>query len=146
MGDWAFDSSVASKWVLPEPDTPLAQRAGDEVRAGGGRLIMLDLAVIEGANAIRTLLRRSLIDVAKANLMFGDLLALPVVLEPAQRLLPMAFDITVRYDVAVYDALFVALTSDLAISGLTADEPLWKAVRTDFPQIHLLRDWPPTAP
>jgi len=39
------------------------------------------------------------------------------------------------------DALFVALTQDLGLPGVTSDEPLYRAVHADFPQIVLLRDW-----
>jgi hypothetical protein len=35
---------------------------------------------------------------------------------------------------------------DRPVPGLTADEPLWRAVHGDFPQIHLLRNWSPGAP
>jgi predicted nucleic acid-binding protein len=43
---------------------------------------------------------------------------------------------------SIYDALFVALVQDLQLSGVTGDEPLWQAVRADFPNVMLLRDWP----
>jgi predicted nucleic acid-binding protein len=62
--------------------------------------------------------------------------------EPAARLLDQAFEIAVKYDRAVYDALFVALTQDLGLKGVTADEPLYNTTHADFPQIILLRDWP----
>ena len=38
-------------------------------------------------------------------------------------------------------ALFVALAQELSCAGITADEPLYTAVRADFPLIMLLRDW-----
>ena len=56
-------------------------------------------------------------------------------------LLQPAFEIAVKYDRAIYDALFVALAQDLRLPGVTADEPLWRAVHADFPNIVLLRDW-----
>lgn len=143
MADWAVDSSVVSKWVLPEPDTALAQRAGNEIRATSGRLIVLDLALIESANAIRTQLRRKTLDLAAARQLCDQLLRLPVHQEPAKRLLSAAFDLATRYELAVDDALFVALAIDQGTNGLTADEPLYRAVHADYPQIHLLRNWPP---
>jgi predicted nucleic acid-binding protein len=143
MPDWSIDSSVVAKWVLPEVDTPLAQRAGADIRAGGGRLVIVDFARIETANAIRTQFHRSLIDAATATTLFGALQSLGTRDEPATQLLPAAFDLALRYGLAVYDALFVALVLDQGSSGLTADEALWRAVHSDLPQIHLLRDWPP---
>lgn len=43
---------------------------------------------------------------------------------------------------AVYDALFVALTVGTNLPGVTADEPLVRAVHADHPHIALLRNWP----
>ena len=37
-----------------------------------------------------------------------------------------------KYHRSVYDALFVALTQDLGLPGITADEPLYNAVHVDF--------------
>jgi len=56
-------------------------------------------------------------------------------------LLASALEIAIAYDRAVYDALFVALVRQLQLPGVTADEPLYRTVHGDFPQIVLLRDW-----
>jgi predicted nucleic acid-binding protein len=61
--------------------------------------------------------------------------------EPATRLLSQGLEIAIKFVRAVYDALFVALVQDLSWPGVTADEPLYRAVHADFPQIILLRDW-----
>jgi predicted nucleic acid-binding protein len=37
--------------------------------------------------------------------------------------------------------LFVALSQDLGLQAVTADEPLYNAIHADFPQIILLRNW-----
>ena len=63
-------------------------------------------------------------------------------MEPAVQLLDLAFEIAVKYDRAVYDALFVALVQKMGVKGVTADEPLFNMTHADFPQIVLLRDWP----
>ena len=68
-----------------------------------------------------------------------DLLHCPVHVEPATRLLKPALEIAAKYDRSIYDALFVALSQDLRLTGVTADEPLYNAVHADFPQIVLLR-------
>jgi len=52
MSDMVLDSSVVAKWVLPEPDSAQAQRLISEVAIQGERLIVLDLAFTEVANAI----------------------------------------------------------------------------------------------
>lgn len=53
MPDTVVDSSVAAKWILPEPDSAQADRLIVEAVRSGERLIVLDTALIEVANAIR---------------------------------------------------------------------------------------------
>lgn len=140
MSDTVVDSSVVAKWVLPEPDSAQAQRLVADGAATGDRLIVLDLAFPEVANAIWKRRHRGLFATDEAKLLLDALLRAPVHVEPAARLLPAALDIAVKYDRAVYDALFVALAKDMGLRGVTADEPLYNAVRADFPLIVLLRD------
>ena len=52
MSDTVVDSSVVAKWILPESDSIQAQRLITDVAVKGERLIALDLAFTEVANAI----------------------------------------------------------------------------------------------
>lgn len=113
MSDIVVDSSVVVKWVVPEPDSWQAQRVVADAGAAGGRLIVLDLVYPEVVNAIWKQHRQKLATLPKAREFLDDLKRLPVHVEPAARLLDEAFDIAVKYDRAVYDALFVALVQDL---------------------------------
>lgn len=141
MSDIVVDSSVVAKWILTEADSPQAHRVITETVAGVGRLIVLDLAFPEVANAIWKRYRQRLITSTDATLHLGELVRLPVHVEPAARLLPPAFDIAIRYDRSVYDALFVALAQDLGVRGVTADEPLYNSLHADLPFVTLLRDF-----
>jgi predicted nucleic acid-binding protein len=141
MSDTVVDSSVAAKWILPEADSAQADRLIAEVALKGERLVVLDLALIEVANAIWKLHHRSLATLDEARQFLDKLLRIPVHLESAKRLLKPSLEIAAKYDRAVYDALFVALCQDLGLQGVTADEPLHNAVHSDFPQITLLRNW-----
>jgi predicted nucleic acid-binding protein len=141
MSDVIVDSCVMAKWVLPEADSAQAMRLLTEVIARGERLVALDIALVEAMNAVWGQRHRGLIPLEDARGFVRDLLGSPVHFQPAEgRLLP-AFEIAVKYDRAIYDALFVALVQDLQLPGVTADEPLWRAVHADFPNIVLLRDW-----
>jgi predicted nucleic acid-binding protein len=141
MSDIVVDSSVVAKWILPEADSPQAQRLFSEVSASGGKLIVLDLMLPEVANSIWKRVHRNLIGPEDARNFLNLLMRVPVELQPAATSLPSAFEIAVQHDRPVYDALFVALAHQLGLKGVTADEPLWNAVRHRFPQIVLLRDW-----
>jgi predicted nucleic acid-binding protein len=141
MSDLVVDSSVVAKWVLPEVDSAQAQRLISGVAGNGERLIVLDLAFSEVANAIWKQHHRKQITLSEARQFPGVLLTIPVHVEPARSLLGPALEIAAKYDRAVYDALFVALAQSLGLGGVTSDEPLQRAVYVDFPQITLLRDW-----
>jgi len=146
MSDVAIDSSVAVKWVLPESDSPRAEQCGLDVIQTGGRLIILDFAYAEVANALWKECHRGRLTAAEVAQQFRLFTSRPLQVVPAKPLLAAALDLGMRYDCAVYDALFVAATVDLGVTGVSADVPLVQAVRADFPHIILLRDWPPAAP
>lgn len=141
MSDVVVDSCVAAKWILPEADSCQAQRLITDVAMAGERLIVLDLVFPEIGNAIWKRLHRSIATLAEARVFMDKLLRSPVHIESAHRLHRPALEIAAKYGRSFYDALFVALTHDLGLPGVTSDEPLVQAVHADFPQIVLLRDW-----
>lgn len=141
MSDVVVDSSVVAKWIIAEPDSAHAQRLIAEAAQKGERLIVLDLAFVEVANAIWKLHHRGLATLDQTRLFLDKLLVIPVHIESAPRLLKPALEIAAKHHRAVYDALFVALCHDLGLQGVTADEPLHNAVHADFPQVILLRNW-----
>ena len=140
MSDVVVDSSVVAKWIIAEPDSPQAQRLISEVALKGDRLIVLDLAFVEVANAIWKLHHRGLATLDETRQFLDKLLRIPVHVQPANRLLKPALEIAAKHHRAVYDALFVALCQDLGLQGVTADEPLHNVVHSDFPQVILLRN------
>lgn len=141
MTDVVVDSSVVAKWILPEADSGQTQRVITDVATQGHRLIVLDLVFPEVANAIWKQYQRRLASLDEANQFLDGLLQCPVHVEPAAGILESGFEIATRYGRSVYDALFVALAEDLGIRGVTADEPLYRAVSGNIPGIVLLRDW-----
>ncbi len=141
MSDTVVDSSVVAKWILPDADSTQAQRLITEIALKGERLIVLDLALVEVANAIWKRYHRGLATQAETAEFLKALLRCPVHIEPTLRLLGPALGIAVQHDRAVYDALFIALAEDLKIVGVTADEPWHQAVQVAHPQFVLLRDW-----
>lgn len=142
MSDIVVDSSVVAKWILPEADSTHAQRLLSEVAGAGERLIILDLSFSEVTNAIWKRHRQGQIRLDEAKAFLAMLMGLPVTVEPAARLLDRALEIAVKYDRAIYDALFVSLAQDMNLRGVTADEPLVNSLGADFPQVVLLRNWP----
>jgi predicted nucleic acid-binding protein len=143
MSDVIVDSSVLAKCVLREEDSRQAERLFADMMAARDRVHALDLALVEVVNAIWKRYHREMISLAEARRYLQYLLASPIQIHPSDRLLTPAFEIAAKHDCAIYDALFVAVVGDLQLRGVTADEPLWRAVKTDFPTIVLLKDWRP---
>jgi predicted nucleic acid-binding protein len=141
MSDCVVDSSVVVKLVVDEPDSAKAAQMAADVAAGGGTPFILDFAMTEAANAIRTCHLRGLITSSEAAVKFAALQQVPAKILPAHPLLPAVFDLALQYRIAVYDALFVAAVDSLNYDGVTADEPLVRALGIDFPTIKLLRNW-----
>ena len=141
MSDWSVDSSVVAKWVLAETDSAQALRVVADTLANGGQLFVLDLALVEATNVIWTRYHRRLLSLAEARQSLTLLQQAAVKTVAAVPLLNVAFDIAAQFDVAVYDALFVAAARHLGVGGITADEPLVRAVSNAYPEIKLLRNW-----
>jgi predicted nucleic acid-binding protein len=135
------DSSVVAKWILPEADSANARRLITDYAMRGDRLFVLDLCFAEVANAIWKRQHRRMIAAAESLSLLHQLLETPVQIHPSIHLLDSAMKIAATHARSVYDALFVALADDLRVTGITADEPLWQAVRSDFPNVVLLRDF-----
>ncbi len=133
-----IDSSVVAKWILPEEDSLKAVRLTD---GSNDPLIVLDLALIEVANAIFVRQLRKKITADEAGRFFEVLSSIQVPMIPSGDLLRRGFGLALKYRCAVYDALFVAVVEKLGCDGVTADEKLYRAVVGDFPKIKLLSAW-----
>src|SRR5438552_3127609 len=120
MTDIVVDSNIVAKWVIPESDSLQALRVMSDTQKLGGRIVVLDLVYPEVVNVIWKKHRQKLATLEQARVFLQYLKRSPVQVERAARLLDRAFEIAVKYDRAVYDALFVALAEDLALSGVTA--------------------------
>ena len=143
MSDLALDSCVMVKWVAPEPYAALADQVVADSAKTGRRLITLDLALVEVGNALWKRFHRRLLSAQDVTRLYGLVVGRPLHIEPARPRMRAALDLAARYDRSVYDCLFLALAIELGIPGVTADEPLWRAVHADYPQIQLLRIWQP---
>ncbi len=141
MSDWVVDTNVLVKWVLPEMDSALALQVAADTAAAGGTLFALDLAMIEASNVIWTKLHRKVVTLPEARQALTLLQNVSVQTASALPLLAKSFEVAAQFDIAVYDALFVVSVRERGIGGVTADEPLVRAVSAAYPEIKLLRNW-----
>lgn len=141
MADCIVDTSVAMKWVLLEPDSPVALQVISDVQSAGGKLHFLDIARVEAFNVIWVQYHRRLCTEPEVRNMVDDLRLAPVQLLDSTPLLSAAFDLAIQFDIAVYDACFVAAVQQIGCLGVTADVPLVRKAGATFPTIKLLKNW-----
>jgi predicted nucleic acid-binding protein len=141
MADCILDTNVAIKLVLNEPDSADAERVVNDIAATNGTLFLLDVARIEAVHVIWVQFHRRLLSEPRARAAFADLEQLPFLIIDAEPLLSRAFDLALQFDIAVYDACFVAAVKGLGCLGVTADVPLVNKVGSSFPAIKLLKNW-----
>jgi predicted nucleic acid-binding protein len=97
---------------------------GDQARSRllGESLVAPELIDLEVVSAIRSVLRRGLIDGRRAQLALTDLVALDAQRVPHRNLLPRVWEL--RDNLTPYDAVYVALAELIACTLVTADERL----------------------
>ena len=116
------DTSVALKWVLPEPGTELAKGA---LRLA---LIAPDVWRVEAANGIRRAVRENVGTQAEAREWLSILDDAPVQDVPTASVLRQGLDLAMALGHPVYDCLFLALAIDRDCRLLTADDKFRRAV------------------
>ncbi len=121
MSAIVVDASVGVKWFVPEIHAVEARHwrnSPDELHA---LAFFFDLEI---ANILWKKVRRAEITRADADLILGQLPALPLTRHPESPFLASAFDLADRTQRTVYDCLYLALAVQLGGRMLTADQRL----------------------
>jgi predicted nucleic acid-binding protein len=130
---YSLDSSVAVKWVLPEPDSPKAVRLRDDYRNAVHELLAPDFFPVEVAHALARAERRGIIPVGSGVTRLADILRnLPQLHSSLPDLLPRAYAIASAARHGVYDCLYIALAEREKCELITADDALVKKFQTQF--------------
>ena len=124
-----MDASVAAKWFVRqgEADRELALSIRDRHTSGLCRLVLPEFALLEIGNAIRYSPRAREADGAAALDLLRDLNIEIHAL--SWDLLRKANAVAWAYNIAMYDAAYVALAELLGFPLLTADEALLKKMK-----------------
>jgi predicted nucleic acid-binding protein len=144
MTDWVVDTAVALKWIVSEHDSLLARAFYVSNMRAGATLSILDLGLIEASNGLWKRFHRKLMTRYETISAYDTLLKMPLDVLESMMSDRRALEIACNYDIAVYDAHFVAAVEAMGCDGITADEPLVAKVGKDFPSIKLLKDWQPS--
>jgi predicted nucleic acid-binding protein len=114
------DASVATKWVLPEPD---ADRAGI-LRAADFDLIAPALIVAEIGNAVWKRARKGELSASDAVHAVATARGIFDVLHPIEDLASRATEIAIMLNHPIYDCFYLALAEREKCAIITADERL----------------------
>jgi len=120
--EFVVDASVVTKWFLVEPDSQAAIRLRDDFATGRIKLTVPTLLFYEVVNALRfsgefeegelVLAARSL-----SKYQFGTW-------RPRGKLLELSAELSLREELTVYDACYVALARRLDSKVITEDREL----------------------
>jgi predicted nucleic acid-binding protein len=136
---FVLDCSVAAKWVLPEPDRAPALAWFERYAAGEVQLIAPDLLLAEFASVVAKRNRRKQISAEEAREAFA------LMTKCAPRLFDMrprhfrALDLSLRYQLSLWDCLYLALALERECPLLTADRRLFRAGRGGGPEVRLVQ-------
>lgn len=120
-----IDTSVAVKWYIPETGCEEASAILDRENS----LLAPDLLVAEFGNVIWKKVRKSEFGQSEAEGIIGAFLSTrPVILRPSNLYLQPAFEIANRWNVTVYDALYLAVALEESCPLATSDEKLGRAL------------------
>jgi predicted nucleic acid-binding protein len=128
LSKYVVDANVAVKWVLTEIHSEIAQCLLDDAH----ELLVPDFFFSEIGNILWKRVRRkeTTLELAQNDLtvlMGGDLQ-----IYPSLPLMPMALEIAVRVDQAVYDCVYLALAVTNQCQMVTADERFYNAIYRDI--------------
>lgn len=136
--EYVVDSSVVTKWFLLEANSDQAIGLRDKFATGRIRLVVPTLLFYEVTNALRfsgvfnetdlTLAAKSL-----SKYRFG-------IWRPRGKLLELSVQLSVREDITVYDACYVALAQRLSTRLVTEDKELLNKFPTNTVMINRLDD------
>jgi predicted nucleic acid-binding protein len=140
---YVIDSSVAFKWSIKETDSDKADALLTDFLQGIHEFHAPDFFPVEIAHSITRAERQLRITQAEGNKIFHDQLkTLPILHSALPDLLPMAYAISSKMRLGVYDCVYVALADRERCEFLTADNTLVKNLMPTFPFIVPLSSMP----
>lgn len=139
---WVVDASVAVKPYLNEDLGDIAESLLDNARTGRGSIFVPDLFYLECANILWKHVRRLKILPAHARWSLGNLTSIILFPVSSTDLLHYALDLALEYGITAYDAAYVALSEELRLPLVTADQKLIGNLKGTGTDIHWLGDLP----
>lgn len=124
-----LDASVVAKWYKEESGTAEALQLKEDFVTGNFGIVVPDLIVYELANCIRFTPGSDEVDVTDVVGNFTDLVMDIVV--PSLHLIDSASSLSYKYNVTVYDAVYLALAKTIGAELVTADKKFYERVKEE---------------
>jgi predicted nucleic acid-binding protein len=130
MNHYVIDTSVLIQHLIEEPHTKnvdaLFERVGQETT-----LFAPEFCLLECTNVLWKHVRFNQLASSTAQSLVTDLTDLGIRLYPTTSLLPSALVIGIKYQLAIYDSLFIALAKHLEYPLITDDKKQAKSAETE---------------
>jgi predicted nucleic acid-binding protein len=124
-----LDASVVAKWYKEESGTPEALELKEGYVRGDFGIVVPDLIIYELANCIRYSPGSDENDVSDIVGNFTDLVMDIVV--PSVYLIDSATGLSYKYNVTVYDAVYLALARAVGAELITADKKFYERIKEE---------------
>ncbi len=130
---------MAAKWVLPEPGR--AQALGLFERYASGEILLLapDILLAEFASLIAKRNRRKEMSATEAHEAFGLMTKCAPRLFDTRPRLFRALDLSLHYQLSLWDCVYLALALEYDCPVLTADLRLFRAGKGRHPSVRLVQ-------
>ena len=141
MDPQIVDSGVVVKWFVGEEFSDEALRLHQRYLNQEVRLLAPEFMLAEVGNVIWKKVRFQGFSPTDAQSMIQTVRDFPFLLTPTAELLEEAYGLAIAHQRTVYDCLYLALCLREQCPFITADEKLYNAVRSHFPNLVWLRDY-----
>ena len=139
-GHAVVDASVATKWLIYEPDTEKAFALANSWTQAGVQPVAPYLMPVEVANVLHQQVRQGRVSRQEAARLIQRLMDSGVELREPAGLHTRAIELASQLgQSAVYDAHYLALAELIDCELWTADQRYYQAVRSAYPRARLLR-------
>lgn len=133
MSRYVLDANIAIKWFVPEIHSDAARRLLASNHTFSSRFFFPEVG-----NIFWKRVRRAEDTADNARQTLADLNAVPLEVYLSRTLMPLALDIAIQTDRAVYDSLYLALAVTQQCQMVTADEKFYNALKTNSYASNLL--------
>ena len=136
---FVLDCSVAAKWVLPEEDREPALALFDRYAAGEVTLIAPDIFLAEFASLVAKRHRRKEISAEQAREAFQLIAKCAPRLFDTQQRLGRALEVSLRYQLSLWDCCYLTLAIEKQCTVVTADKRLFRATKGKLSFVRMLQ-------